>query len=322
MSSTSISELPEEMLRMILRMLPPSGLKAVMLVCKQWKSHVDDPKLWTWSVVSVNTRKDLKKLQIHRLQLIQNIRLCRSGSDNTIDGIWNQPEDLTSLLQVVLDTPSITMLYGIESYNFGSVEPSLLGSALGKLDVLKPLHLFGNLSTSQVEHLFTAIAKRESPMKELTVVGWFMTELSPTLFASAVSNVKKLKLAGFSTDQMLALVQEVAENERPLAKLDLSCCRIINIDPDLVGKALNKLEAVTFASCRYGWVSHELVTATLRGVLGDGSKLKKLMLNDISSSFAKGLDRELLEQTLKKIGKFWSKPRKTSGSIQLVNAED
>jgi len=198
----------------------------------------------------------------------------------------------------------------------------LLGSALGKLDVLKPLHRFGNLSTSQVEHLFTAIAKRESPMKELTVVGWFRTELSPTLFASAVSNVKELKLSGFTTDQMLALVQEVAENERPLAKLDLSCCRIINIDPDIIGKALNKLEAVTFAGCRYGWVSHELVTATLRGVLGDGSKLKKLMLNDISSSFAKGLDRELLEQTLKKIGKFWSKPRKTSGSIQLVNAED
>jgi len=287
-------------------MLPPNGLKAVMLVCKLWKGLVDDPKLWTWSVLSVNCILDLQKLQIHRLQLIKNIRVSPPGSYNTIAGVWKNPSNLTSLLKVMGDIPSITMLHGIESYDLGSVEPSLLGSALGKLDVLKPLHLYGNLSSVQFEHLFTAITNRESPMKELTVVGWFLTELSPTLFASAVSNVKELKLAGFSTNQMLALLQEVVENERPLAKLHLNCCRIINIDPDLVGKALNKLEAVTFASCKVGWVSLELVTATLRGVLDDESKLKQLMLNDISCSFAKGLDKELMRKAARKIGKFWN----------------
>jgi hypothetical protein len=196
-----------------------------------------------------------------------------------------------------------------------SVEPALLGRALGKLDVLKPLHL-SNLSTPQFEHIFTAIANRENPMKEFTVVGISMTELSPILFASAVSNVKELKLACCSTDQMLALLQEIVENERPLVKLGLSCCHMNNIDPDLVGKALNKLEEVTFGSCRFGWISHELVTATLRGVLEDGSNLKKLMLNDISSSYARGLDEELLRQTAKKIGQFWSKTRKVVSAYQ------
>ena len=115
---------------------------------------------------------------------------------------------------------------------------------------------------------------------------------------------------------MLALLQEIVENERPLVKLGLSCCHMNNIDPDLVGKALNKLEAVTFGSCRFGWVSPELATATLRGVLEDGSKLKKLMLNDISSSYARGLDEELLRQTAKKIGQFWSKTRKVVDAYQ------
>jgi len=296
-------------------MLPPSGLKAVMLVCEQWKGMVDDPKLWTWSVVSVNSGLDLQKLQIRRLKFIKNIRLSRPGSFDK-DGIWNQPEDLTNLLQVVLDIPSITMLYGIESYDLGSVEPSLLGSALGKLDVLKPLHL-ANISTPQYEHLFTTIAQKESPVKELTVIGFTLGELSPTLVASAVSNVKELKLACCSGEQMLALLQEIAENERPLTKLHLSCCHMNYIDPDLVGKALNKLEEVTFASCVSGWVSQELATAILRGVLEEGSKLKKLMLKDISTSYARELDEELLRKTYKKIGQFWLKARKVVDSYAM-----
>jgi len=296
MSSSSISNLPVEMLRMILRMLPPKGLKAVMLVCKLWKGMVDDPRLWTWAVVPVYSRLDLQRLQIHRLQFIEKIRLSQPGSDT-----WIQPEDLSTILSVIVDIPSITRFYGVESYNLGSVDPSLLGRALAKLDVLRPLHL-SNISTAQYEHIFTAIAQKESPMKELTVVlGLVLTEVSPTLFALATSNVKELRLSHCSGPQMLALFQKIAETDRPLAKLGLSCCRIINIDADLVGKAFNKLEAVKIDGCRYGWVSDELVTATLRGVLEDESKLKKLILNDVPSNFATELDEELLRQAEKKV---------------------
>jgi len=295
MSSSSISNLPVEMLRMILRMLPPKGLKAVMLVCKLWKGMVDDPRLWTWAVVPVYSRLDLQRLQIHRLQFIEKIRLSQPGSDNRI-----KPEDLSTVLNVIVNIPSIRRLYGVESYNLGSVEPSLLGSALAKLDVLRPLH-HSNVSTAQYEHIFTAIAQKESPMKELTVVGFVMTEVSPTLFASAASSVRELRLSHCSGDQMLALLQEIAETDRPLAKLGLTCCRINYIDPDLVGKAFNKLESVKIGLCKYGWVSDELVTATLRGVLEDESKLKKLILNDVPSNFATELDEELLRQAEKKV---------------------
>jgi len=295
MSSTSISNLPVEMLGRILRMLPPKSLKTVMLVCKLWKGMVDDPRLWTWAVVPVYSRLDLHRLQINRLQLIDKIRLSRPGSRNRI-----QPEDLSTVLKVIVDIPSITMFYGIESYNLGSVEPSLLARALAKLDVLRPLHL-SNISTAQYEHIFTAIAHRETPMNELTVVGFELTELSPTLFASAASSVKELRLFHCSGDKMLALLQEIAETERPLVKLEIDSCRIKNIDPNLVGKALNKLEEVNIEGCKHGWVSHELLTATLRGVLENQSKLKKFMLNDVYSSFPTELDEELLRQAAKKI---------------------
>ena len=171
-----------------------------------------------------------------------------------------------------------------------------------------------NLSTAQFEHLFTAIAQKESPMKELIVVGFCVTDLSPALFASAVSNVKELKLSFCSEDHMLALLQEIVENERSLTKLDLSGCCMNYIDPGLVGKALNKLEAVTFEGCKFGWFSHDLVTATLRGVFEDESRLKQLVLNDISSSFLRGLDVELLRQAAKKIG---IKTRKVVDAYQM-----
>ena len=109
---------------------------------------------------------------------------------------------------------------------------------------------------------------------------------------------------------MLAFLQEIVENERPLAKLAMIGCHMDNISPDLVGKAFNKLEEVTIGGIRYGWVSHEQATATLRGVQDDKSKLKKLMLSEISSSYVRGLDKGLLRQIAKKIGKFWSRTNK------------
>jgi len=305
MSSTSLSELPEEMLRKILRLLPPNDLKTAMLVSKLWKSMVEDPKLWTWAVVSVNTSLDLYKLKIHRLKLIQSIRLPPSDHNNSV---W-KPENLTKLFQVVVDIPSISMIHGIETYNLGSMEPGLLGQVLGKLDVLE-LNSIANgkkLSVVQFGHILTTIAARKSPMKELLVVG--LWEADPTVFASAVSNVKKLELNSCTVSQMLALLQEIVENERPLAKLHLNLCDMSSIDPDLVGKAFNKLDEVVVYHCRYGWVSHEQLTATFRGVLEGDSKLKNLMLNNISD-YAKGIDVELLRQTCKKIGKFWSRIRR------------
>jgi len=298
----NISELPEEMLRRILGLLAPGDLKTAMLVCKLWKSLVEDPKLWTWAVVSVNTRLDLQKLKIHRLQHIQSIRLPPSVD---IKSIWDPPEDMTEIFQVVLDIPSITLVDGIEKYDLGSIEPWLLGQVLGKLDVLK-LNAHGNLSSVQLEHIFTTIAGNESPMKELFVVALWVDDLGPTLFASAGSNVRKLELSVCDEAQMLALLQNIVDSERPLEKLHLHSCLMDNVDPDLVGKAFNKLEEVVIDKCKYGWIKHEQITATLRGVLEEESKLKKLMLNDIGS-YATGIDKELLSQAFKKIGKFRSR---------------
>jgi hypothetical protein len=95
----------------------------VMLVCKKWKDIAEDPRLWTWSVVTVINSPDLEKLEIHRLQLIQNIRLRPSHHPKSF---WYRPEDLRLLFQALLEVPSIKKIASIETYDLSSLEPHLL----------------------------------------------------------------------------------------------------------------------------------------------------------------------------------------------------
>ena len=61
MSQTGITKLPEEMLVKIFSLLPPQDMKSVILVCKSWRGIGEDPTLWAWSVVEVNSREDFHK---------------------------------------------------------------------------------------------------------------------------------------------------------------------------------------------------------------------------------------------------------------------
>jgi len=299
--STTISNLPCEVLSHIIRLLPHEDLKTVMLVSKAWKEMVDDPKLWTWLVVNISTISDLKKLEFPRLEQVQTLRM--RPSDHSELG-WRQPDNLKKLLQSLLAFPSIKKIYQMENFHFGSVEPALLASLFGNLDELDMI--FSNsFSKAQIEHVFSAIAEKANPMKKLSVTGVDVALLSPVVLAAAATNVKELELYDWSEDQMKALLRGIIDKEGPLSKLEI-CCNIRdvhNIDPDLVGSALNKVEDVVVVD----GLSLELVTAVLKGVVDvEGtSKLKRLWLK-MSHNHGKSLDGELVSQAEQKIGKFFS----------------
>jgi hypothetical protein len=75
MSQTRINDLPEEIMLRIFDLLPPQDLKSVMMVSKAWAEMGENPTLWTWSLVSLNTREDFHKLNINRLQLIRQLEI-------------------------------------------------------------------------------------------------------------------------------------------------------------------------------------------------------------------------------------------------------
>jgi len=297
--------LPPEILRKIFGLLSPKNLKKVMLVSKMWKGQAEDPGLWTWSVVTVIRRADLQKLYIHRLQLVENIRLRPSYHPKSF---WYHPEDLSFLFQALLAFPSIKKIVSIETYDLTQLEPGLLAGVLGKLDVVKlpsaRSYLRRIFSKAQLEHIFTAIAERETPVKFLDLSGLDVTNLSRNIFVSALSNVRELELNSVEGHlHMQDFLKEIVEHELPLVKLKLQTS-IGDIDPDLVGKAFNRLEEVQVEMHRYVMIVLQ-IKATLRGVVMGESKLKRLMLNNLHILDYMNLDEELVRQAAQKIGNFF-----------------
>ena len=158
----------------------------------------------------------------------------------------------------------------------------MLAGVVGKLDVVRlPSSRFASyyrrskFSKAQLEQVFTAVATRENPIKVLEVSGYGVTKPSSTIFVSALSNVRELKLECFD-DQMQGFLMKIVEHELPLIKLDLNCV-ILNIDPDLVGHAFNRLEEVMHRCS----VTLEQMKSILRGIVEGESKLKRLMLSKL-----------------------------------------
>ena len=54
-------------------------------------------------------------------------------------------------------------------------------------------------------------------------------------------------------------------------------------------------------------MSHDQITAILRGVMEGESRLQTLLLKDMTMDYLKGVDRQLLKQATQKIGKFIQK---------------
>ena len=75
---------------------------------------------------------------------------------------------------------------------------------------------------------------------------------------------------------------------------------LINIDPDTVGSALNRLEEVQ------GYVSGAQLTATLRILVYGESRLQKLMVEDMDPEDVRGLDPDLVRRAQEKIGNFYT----------------
>ena len=153
MSCTIIGDLPEEMQRKILNLLPHKDLMSAMLVSKSWKEMGQDPGMWTLFVVTVKTKDDIQKLKVQRLQKIQTIRLCSTHG-------------LRDLFQAMLAIPSVSQIYNIWTYDLRSLKPGLYASVMARLKIL---HFGRELTKEQMGNIFTAVAEGGSKVDEIDI---------------------------------------------------------------------------------------------------------------------------------------------------------
>ena len=305
MSQTSISDLPEEMMVKIFSLLPPQYLKSAMLVCKSWTEMGEDPTLWSWSVVTVRSRQDFHKLNIRRFQLIQELDID-DGCGLSKECRWTK-EHWIDLFDLLLQLPALfkidpSFCLWRHSADLSCVEVGLVVSVFKRLE---EMHLYMQPNSSMLsEKLFSAIAENKCSIKLLMVWNYSTTTLSPQLFASAVSNVEEVMLGTWNIkhEQMEALFLALTKGERCLRKLDLFSCNTDDIEPALMGEAVNRLEEFTVMNTL---VTCDQISAILGKIVKGESKLTNLMLGHLEYGEFKNVDPALVRQVRVKFGDFY-----------------
>jgi len=289
----------------IFPLLPVKDLKNVMLVCKQWMVIGEDPSLWTWALVSVKNREDIRKLNIRRLQRVQKIKVrsCHHGVSDFVQCYW-KTEDLVDLFKVILEIPNVSRIDGLDCTSLSGVDTHLLTRVFNRLDKLR-------IGREQGQNVFLAISEVNN-LKKLSVEE--ALDISPALFAAAISNVEDVLLFdfGISSEQVEALFEVIKEGGRPLRQLHLCSCDTQNIAPDVFGTAINKLEEVTTWNMGF---SNEQITAVLSKIVDGESQLKRLMIGQLSYGQAARLDPDLVRSVWEKIGGFYWEIQGSTGYV-------
>jgi len=287
----------------ICKLLPPKDLKSVMLVCRKWMQMGEDPTLWTWSRVRVKSREDFHILSFRRFQLVQELEI---GDDCDLyeNCTWTE-EDRIELFEVMINLPALNMLNSMHcnrSSNLSCVGTDLV---LNVYKRLREVFVYYQLSHEQSNQLYSAMAQNHCSLKILKIWDDSTTKLSPRVFASVVTNVEEVGLAtsNITHEQMEALFVALTNKDGcRLRKLDLYSCNTHDIEPALIGEAVNKLEEFEIANT---WVKSDQIWEILIQIVNGESKLNKLMLGDLFFSDFKDVDSAIVEMVRDKFGNFF-----------------
>ena len=302
----------------IFQMLPGQDLKTMMLVCRAWKVMGEDPTLWTWLKVTVNSREDFLKLKMKRFQLIQGI-FVGWKFNSKLGSQWKE-QDWAELFKVMLPLKKLKGIDGDEFINLSFVNPEMLVTVFQRFEEL----VLGNkLSLEQSEHLFSAIADNKSNLKNIYLGKESTVGLEPQLFASAVSQVPEVFLYGMriTQEQMVAVFEAIIrEEDKSLWKLSMFSCTIEDIEPGLVGEALNRLEEISTGDTH---VTGDQIKAILVRAVGDQSKLKRISLDLYSDDGFDHCDPGLLKMAEDKFGRFyhWEEDIDGNSSYEDISEE-
>eukprot|EP00092_Neocalanus_flemingeri_P017833 GFUD01019297.1.p1 GENE.GFUD01019297.1~~GFUD01019297.1.p1 ORF type:complete len:190 (-),score=43.45 GFUD01019297.1:61-606(-) len=138
--------LPTEMLERIFLLLTPGDIKMGVLVCRRWRDVGEDPRLWSWVMVTV-TEKNLDSMPdvmgSKRMSAVKTLGM-RAVSDRLIHAMVKHPGLRKLEMHANMNT------------NLSSIDPPLLARALGKLDSVDMFKV--QLTCQQAEALMNTIS--------------------------------------------------------------------------------------------------------------------------------------------------------------------
>ena len=315
---TQFQNLPIEIFLSIFKQLSPQDLKSAVLVSKSWQEVGEDPALWTWAVVRVDSRHDFEKFNIQRLQLLRELKVNCTRLASQYYSYWNvmilsdnqnQKCIWNELFKLIREIPTVRRISGSSCENcFSSVEPDLLVSVLNSLQELHLGWSGVDLTSKQLELLFTAMAL-ETNVESLYVCGnCDLSETSPVLLASAISNVKDVTFGGFNVglQHVEALFSAIIAGDTPLTKLKVSTCSTVRVDPVILGRAVNRLEEVTIYRNSVETIRSDQISAIISILVEEKTKLTVLRLVEVRAADIEGVDQDLIRRAAEKVGEFYT----------------
>jgi len=237
---TGIIDLPPEILFNVFGLLPPSDLKNIVLVSKQWMVIGENPNLWTWAILSVNFKEDLLKLKMKRLQKVKKIKVTNWfhwSKTVLVQSTSVRPEELFEALLPITTLTSIESWNSINDFGFftlrdtdypdvSGIEPELFARVLSRLSCLSfkfinptPLHLQALLSAIDQKQYHTkklvfAVAEEQGQSKKLKVSSVFLS--STDFLATAISRFDSVCIYQgsdlLSKEQIKALQSKIGED--------------------------------------------------------------------------------------------------------------
>jgi len=312
-------------------LLPPSDLKTVVLVSKQWRVIGETPTLWSWATVTVKNKEDLQKLSKRRTQKLKKVKVANWFEESQsilIQSTAVRPEELFNALLPITTLTSIDGLERDDSSididdfdgqdlerirkilqdypDLSGIDPELFARVLSRLSCLsfEIIHP----TPPQYEALLSSIAQKDSHVKKLvydiSIIGPKFSQ--PALFSAAVSNVEEceLCLCVLPTRDIQALLETIAKEQGRLKKLRMFSALFSTIDPALLGAAISKLEAASIHQAKYvePLLSKDQISAILSKAGDDSSRLKKLEITGMREEQKEELDQDVLRQAGLKIG--------------------
>ena len=281
---------------------------------KLWE---DFGKLFNWSVEPIASHKELKTvLKMKRFQALKHIAIHEkfSFTESSLQLLLDQNLVSLDLRYCNLDSaPSdllTTLLAGLEiiklrgsiknscmvelftklkasnklknlnwlSGDYTCLDPSLLASVLSRLDCGNWDYSTRCFTPTQWEHLFSAIAARNNPIKWINFDSTRLSYVSPGVLARGLVNVETLNLqyTYLTKEQVTEFFTLISVSGSRIKKLDFSWegSNQGKVDPTVLASAVNKLEDVCFG---YSRLQPSQIEAILLGVDAN-STLKSLDL--------------------------------------------
>ena len=310
MSQFHIDDLPNEIFYRIFHELPQQDLKAVVLVCKAWNEIGEDPSFWASAIVRIESGHDVQKLEIKRFQKLEIVEVNCTGGNRFEEGIkcnWTKFE-MTELFKAIQEIPLIRRIVGKTCRKcISSVKPELLVNVLTSLEKVSvggtgEFWCLG-LGPEQLNLLFTVLDEKTYSLKLELYEYCDFSNISPGLFASAISNVAEVLLCSYALphEKMEALLAAIAGGDRAMRKLKVPTVLTCSIDSDILANAFKRLEEVTIYADQLDINSQDL-SAILSTLVEGESRLKRLMLHDIDAADIEGVDQGLIKRAVEKVG--------------------